>query len=326
VAGVRRGLRNGAGVMAIAALLACESGDPPVAVVPAEMPTVAGMAYIPAGEFVMGSNAVDERNLAREYGFVEPLFLNEHPERRVYLDGFLLDVYEVTNADYKAFLRANGLPDPPHWIRNGYNVRESKLRGASVENLRWVAREYFEMDDDLDQWSREKLLQRLLTVQRERDRLPVVGVSWDDAYAYCLWQGKRLPTEAEWEKAARGPDGRVFPWGDEWHPDWANTGIDAAGNQVRVPGGRYAKDRSVYGVYDLAGNVSEWVADWYEPYPGSTFRSRGYGRIHKVIRGGGAGLGHYALSIFYRSARRGHAEPDAVSSDVGFRCAMDVTP
>ena len=280
------------------------------------------MRLIPAGEFTMGSNKTDDAGLQKEYGFVNPLYVDEHPPHKVTLPAFMIDTYEVTNAQYKAFIQQTKAPDPPAWIQNGYNVRDEKLRGATLENLRWIARDYFKLDKDPDVMTREALLAELEKIQRLRDTLPVTGVTWDDAYSYCKWAGKRLPTEAEWEKAARGPHGYEYPWGTAWDAKKANTGVAQTDNgETTAPVGSYPSDISGYGVFDMAGKVSEWVANWYQPYPGATYKHEAFGEIHKVIRGGGAGDGHYALSSFYRTSRRAHAEPFAMSTDVGFRCA-----
>ncbi len=282
-----------------------------------------GMVLIPGGEFIMGSDKTDDAGLQKEYGFVNPLYVDEHPPHKVPLPAFMIDKYEVTNAQYKAFILETKASDPPSWVQNGYNVRDDKLRGASLENLRWIATDYFKIDKDAGTMTREKLLAELEKIQHQRDKLPVTGVSWDDAYSYCKWAGKRLPSEAEWEKAARGAQGLEYPWGNQWDIKRPNTGANGEGAEAVVAPGSYAGDKSPYGVYDMAGNVSEWVDDWYRPYPGATYKHEAFGEVHKVVRGGGAGEGHYALSSFYRAARRAHAEPATISTDVGFRCAAD---
>jgi formylglycine-generating enzyme required for sulfatase activity len=287
-------------------------------------PAQVDMVLIPAGEFVMGSNKTDEAKIQKEYGFVEPLFLDEHPQRKTELPAFLIDRYEVTNGQYKAFVQQTKRAEPPLWIKNGYNVRDEKLQSFSLDTLRWGATNFFKLDMDTRNMTREAILAELAKIQRKRDKLPVTVVSWADADAYCRWLGRRLPSEAEWEKAARGPQGLEYPWGNEWDPKKPNTG-NAADNEDEAAelGGAHPGDKSFYGVYDMAGNVSEWVADWYKPYPGSSFVSKNYGEKQKVTRGGGAGVGHYSLSFFYRGALRGHFDPETLSSDLGFRCAAD---
>ena len=281
-----------------------------------------GMVLVPAGEFVMGSDRVDTDGLQAEFGFREPMYLDEHPRHRRHVEAFYIDQYEVNNGDYKRFVVETGIAEPQPWVQNGYNVSDDRLAAFDLETLRWVVAEYFRLDKDTTQMDRQQLKAELNNIQRQRDRLPVTGVNWYDAYSYCKWRDKRLPTEAEWEKAARGPQGLEYPWGDEWDASQSNTGDFSESEQILAAVGSFAGDVSFFGVYDLGGNVSEWVADWYAPYAGAEYQSPYYGGIHKVIKGGGAGVGHYALSYFFRAARRGQADPSTVSTDVGFRCAM----
>jgi len=282
------------------------------------------MALIPAGEFVLGSNEVDTKNLASEFGFKRPLYVNEHPQQRVRTGAYYIDRYEVTNRQYKDFTQQTGAREPVEWIQNGYNVTDEKLRTAQVDNLRWIATDYFKLDLDVRTMPKPDLLDALLKEQAYRDKLPVTGVSWYDAYSYCRWAGKRLPSEYEWEKAARGQDGLRYPWGNDWDEAKTSTGEQGRGEyQGVMPVGSFADDRSPFGVFDMGGNVSEWVNDWYQAYPSSSYNSDRFGQLVKVIRGGGAGIGHYALSYFFRSARRGFADPSSISTDVGFRCAAD---
>ncbi|MBI3611168.1 MAG: formylglycine-generating enzyme family protein [Nitrospirae bacterium] len=168
------------------------------------------MVFIPAGEFTMGSPEGSH---------------DQKPVRRVSLGGFYIDKYEVTFAQFYAFIGLTG-------------HRKPRLAGYLSSSV----------TEDLP------LFIKPLN--------PIVGVSWDDAVDYCQWKGKRLPTEAEWEKAARGTDRRKWPWGNEERSEYANLlGDDGARYTASV--GQFARDVSPYGVHDLAGNVMEWVADWY---------------------------------------------------------------
>lgn len=153
---------------------------------------------------------------------------------------------------------------------------------------------------------------------------PVTQIKWADAREYCQWKGQRLPTEAEWEKAARGTDGREFPWGNEFDAKKANTGLSEQRGLMRV--GSLAAGKSPYGVYDMVGNVWEWVEDWYQPYPGTTYTSDYFGERMKVIRGGGWEGTHHDSAHQYRTAYRFFAPPNLPLGDVGVRCAKDAQP
>jgi formylglycine-generating enzyme required for sulfatase activity len=148
---------------------------------------------------------------------------------------------------------------------------------------------------------------------------PIRGVSWYEADAYCLFQGKRLPTEIEWEKAARGPDERLFVWGKQFRQENANFG-----KQVR-PVGSLPNDTSVYGIGDLNGNVSEWTANWYSPYKNSEFKDDLYGKKVKVIRGGSFHkVKHGLMKEFTVLPYRNFAPPQERFWDTGFRCAKSI--
>ena len=280
-----------------------------------------GMVAIPAGEFMIGSNKTDDENMQKAYGFTDPLFVDEHPLHKVVVPAFMMDQYEVTNAQYKAFVRATQRREPEAWVQNGYNVYDEKLRAFQVDFLRKVAADYFRLDRDTTVMSREELLLELGKIQASRDKLPVTSVSWHDAHAYCAWVNKRLPREAEWEVAARGAQAWEYPWGNEFDLKKTNSGKDRDQETPMASVGTFPGDKSPYAVYDMAGNASEWVDDWYQAYPGADYRSPQYGHIQKVVRGGSAGAGHYSLSFFFRAALRAHLPPETVGDDLGFRCA-----
>ncbi len=285
--------------------------------------TRSAMTLIPAGEFIMGSDKGDKDKLQEQYGFVKPLYLDEHPQHSVNLPAFYIDTYEVTNAQYKAWVMSTKGVEPFDWSQNGYNLVPARLRASDVNTLRWIATDYFKLDMDTRQMDKAALLKAMFDDQAQKNTLPVTGVTWPEADAYCRWAGKRLPTEQEWEKAARGAQGLEFPWGNDWKPDITNTGDNSDQESGIVPVGSFPANRSPYGVFDMSGNVWEWVADWYQPYPGNKEPSKEYGQQKKVIRGGGGGVGHYSIPVFFRGATRQYAEPTARSEDVGFRCAKD---
>lgn len=218
------------------------------------------MVAIPSGEFIMGA---DNRGRA------------EAPRRRVHVEGFSIDRFEVTNSAYAACVKA-AVCRP--------NVEFVGLGGA---------------------------------------RQPVVGVTWEDARTYCGWAGKRLPTEAEWEKAARGVDGRTYPWGGQLSCEMANYGrsrrLCPAPPSQTAPIGTFKRDVSPYGVRDMGGNAAELVADVYvvgsRTAHGAVRRPLRVGRGH-VGKGGSWQSSGRSVASSARSARG--TSPTASDS---FRCA-----
>jgi formylglycine-generating enzyme required for sulfatase activity len=257
------------------------------------------LALIPSGEFVMGSDTGEE---------------DERPAHRVHVDEFLMSVHPVTNADYARFVRATGRRPPdihelPLVVTVGGHDRERQFRDTAAPYV-WVQG------------------------QPPTDRVlhPVTLVRWDDAAAYCAWLSSesgrrlRLPTEAEWEKAARGglEDGR-YPWGDRLERSLANFLADPAlrSRHGTSPSGTYPPNG--YGLHDMAGNVWEWVQDWYDPqyYASSPFDNPGgpeTGQM-RVLRGGSW------LSADVRMLACSHRHkvpPDTYSYGIGFRIVCEV--
>ena len=265
------------------------------------------------------------RNLPLSEQYWDRLYVDERPMHEVTLPAFLIDKYEVTNSQYREFVIATRHVVPWEWQKNGYNFTLDFLATLPIEYLRQVSANRFKLDMDVTNMTQLEILDELKKTIAARDNLPVTTVTWDDAMEYCIWTGKRLPIEQEWEKAARGSNALEFPWGNEWNPKKINTmseNPEAPYSEI----GSFPGDKSPYGVYDMAANVAEWVADWYDAYPGAApYDNKYFGKTQRVARGGITSSGHYdAISLMFRAAKRSHFLPQSALIDLGFRCAKDV--
>jgi len=297
------------------------------------------MMVVPATEFLMGpATAEAHPDLPPEPPGAEPLkprevllvraerawrHRDEQPQREVRVSRFAIDRYEVSNAQYRAFLE---------WIQR---TRDHDDCHPDEPDDKDHTPRYWKSFNPL---LRDAAYARVAPFDSETftaDAKPVVGVDWFDAFAYAAWAEKRLPTEAEWELAARGPDGRRWPWGDTWEWGRANTGGEKKGMDIPAKGiekdgfiyaapmGTYPKGRSPYGADDMAGNVAEWCADWYEEdYYGKGRRRDPPGPKSgefRVVRGGSS----RNMPSSVRCAKRSFHEPEFRTFTLGFRCAKD---
>lgn len=214
---------------------------------------------------------------------------DEIPIHTVYLDAYYIDKYEVTNQLYKVCVDS-GICQPLV-----YNSSYTRLKPSS----------YYE--------------------NPEFDNFPVIYIDWNMAKVFCEWHGARLPTEAEWEKAARGTDARTYPWGEGVDCTYGNFRYgneDCAEDTTAV--GSYEKGKSLYGVYDMGGNVWEWVSSVYKPYPYDATDGREDLNLpdKRVIRGGS----WYFTDSYVQTSFRFPKDTTILEYDVGFRCAKGTSP
>lgn len=246
------------------------------------------MILIPEGKFIMGLTMKQAAEACSLRGTeCNPKWFTGLDEvHTVFLDAFYIDKYEVTNASYHSCVDA------------GVCQRPKEIDSSTREF-------YFGRDPFFDDY-------------------PVIFVDWQMANAFCKWRGVRLPTEAEWEKAARGTDGRIYPSGNVMNPTYANILLSVGDT---TPVGNYESGKSPYGIYDLEGNVSEWVADWYsdEYYLNSPiFNPQGAETgENRVVKGNSW---YFERDKAYGGSVGGHGglNPNSVSSTLGFRCAISI--
>lgn len=297
---------------------------------------------VPAGEFTRGSDPADKLAYLDEYT----------TERRVTLPAYRIGRYPVTNAEYHFFVEDGGYRAGRWWSTPGQAWKQGGLEAYAQAMQGWlnfrsnlqgqdlgkIAQQFNWRPQELRSWkevvqlSDEEARERARQVfDRPFDRpaywddpelnsagKPVVGVNWHEAEAYCRWLSAvtgmeiRLPTEAEWEKAARGTDGRAYPWGETFDAGRCNTvesHIDTP-----TPVGLYPAGVSPYGLFDAAGNAWEWTADWYQVYPGGQ-PSDDFGEKFRAVRGGSWDNNHNLARCAYRFG----LAPDNFSYDFGFR-------
>jgi formylglycine-generating enzyme required for sulfatase activity len=320
--------------------LSGEQGAPPVSVEPPVPATSlpVDMAFIPGGTFWMGSD--------------DPRMPDARPWHEVAVDGFWMDRTEVTNEQFMRFVDATG------YVTTAERPLDAtRYPGAPAEAMRAAGIVFMPPDrpvslsEPLSWW---RLVPGASFRHPEgptssiagREHHPVVHVSWDDAVAYAKWAGKRLPTEAEWEMAARG--GLVkkpFVWGDElrpkgrwlanvWQGDFPTNNTREDGFERTAPVGSFPPN--AYGLFDMAGNVWEWTADWYRPdyYRRSPAKNprgpdEGYDPVEpsvpKRVTRGGSFLCAEDICRRYQPGGRGKAAPDSGTSHTGFRCVRPAT-
>jgi sulfatase modifying factor 1 len=298
-----------------------EVRDAPAAIPAAAAGSTEGMALLPGGEFLMGTDS-------RE-GYPAD---GEGPVRRVRLDPFWIDTLAVSNARFADFVEATGHVTEAE--RFGWSFVFAGLLPDDFPPTRAVAAAPWWRQVEGADWRHPEGAHSSLA-----DRLdhPVVHVSWNDALAYCGWAGKRLPTEAEWEYAARGGlEQRRYPWGDQltpngehrmnvWQGKFPDQNTLEDGYLGTAPVGAFPPNG--YGLYNMTGNVWEWCADWFSVdfhVGGPRDNPSGPASGEQKVMRGGSYLCHRSYCFRYRVAARSANTPDSSTGNLGFRCAREV--
>jgi sulfatase modifying factor 1 len=278
------------------------------------------MVLLEGGEFLMGE--------AGPWAYPGD---GEGPVRRIRLDAFRIDPRAVSNAEFAAFVEQTGHVTEAE--RFGWSFVFAGLLPDDFPPTRGVAHAPWWRQVEGADWRRPEGPQSNLD---ERADHPVVHVSWTDAQAYCEWAGKRLPTEAEWEYAARGGlEGKLFPWGDAlepggehhmnvWQGAFPSENTCADGFLGTCPVDAFAANG--HGLHNMTGNVWEWCADWYSPdFHTRDRRTNPQGPPRGANRStrGGSYLCHASYCRRYRVAARNSLEPQSTTGNTGFRCVSD---
>jgi formylglycine-generating enzyme len=278
------------------------------------------MELLQGGEFLMGE--------AGPWAYPGD---GEGPVRRIRLDSFRIDPHAVSNQEFAAFVQQAGHVTEAE--RFGWSFVFAALLPDEFPPTRGVAHAPWWRQVEGADWRRPEGPQSDLDGRLDH---PVVHVSWNDARAYCEWAGKRLPTEAEWEYAARGGlEGKLFPWGDElepggehrmnvWQGAFPSENTYADGFLGTCPVGAFAANG--YGLHNMTGNVWEWCADWYSPdFHTRERRTNPQGPPRGANRStrGGSYLCHASYCRRYRVAARNSLEPQSTTGNTGFRCVSD---
>lgn len=256
------------------------------------------MVLISAGPFIMGST----------WEHSNP---DQKPIHEIYLDDYYIDKYEVTNENFQTFIEAGGYEKRQFWSEKGWQWYQNHVKKR--QELAY----HLSGHSDLNLVSvRPNSFSRAYFNQLKQ---PVTGVNWYEAQAYAKWAKKRLPTAAEWEKAARGTDKRIYPWGNTF--DWSNLFLPTSyGRRVNLVGS-IPDNASPYGIMDMAGSVWEWTADWYsDSYYSISPRKNPKGPSNgnrKELRGGFWGSNRRQFRCSYRYA----GVPEQRFLSIGFRCA-----
>lgn len=282
-----------------------------------------GMVYIPGGKFMMGTNSNE--------GFSSD---GEGPIRKVEIGSFYMDYCTVTNEDFEMFVKDTGYKTDAEkygWsfvFKNFITIESQKKVKHVVKNAPWwcvVESAY---------WSQPEGINSNI---ENRMKHPAVHLSWNDAVAYCNWAGKRLPTEGEWEYAARGGlEKKMYPWGNEltpngqhycniWQGEFPSVNTKEDGYKGTAPA--FSFPANGYGLYNMSGNIWEWCSDWFaRSHHNKGGRNNPKGPLNgeqKVIRGGSY-LCHASYCNRYRVAARSFNTPDSSTGNMGFRCVVDV--
>ena len=288
--------------------LLCDQFDAPMQPQPQPKSRVEGMAEIEGGLFELGYDQLYQSGARPPHSTFA--FDNEKPSHQVYLQDFAIDKALVTNGDYLEFIRDGGYKDFRWWFSEGW---------ATVNQEHWEAPLYWEQHDG--EWMIRDYGGLKRTADRKED--PVCHVSFFEASAFAKWAGKRLPTEGEWEKAARGINRQLFPWGNE-APQLEHGNLFENGLWTVAAVGSYPRGASSDGCHQLIGDVWQWTTSDYVPYPGFKSEFDEYNDKwfvnQKVLRGGSFATPQLHIRSTYRNFF--HANERWMTS--GFRCAKDV--